>query len=299
MFVRFFKQFLLLLLLAHCPFVARWSNFVVDATIVVVATNVTYQDRIAAFGPRLTDEGLFGYLVSVETVEANNQKGCSKLKKKAPTEDWIALVERGQCTFIEKVRNMQASGAIAVVVGDNEKNGLITMYATGDTSDVKIPSVFIAQTEYRDLRSLSLIVERPVEVQLVKDSLLQWPLLDVIVVVILSPTVMMIFIYVLWRIRQRQRRKQDIAPQQVVGNLATKIFFESKRQGNEPQECAIRLEDYADEDELRILPCKHEFHITCIDSWLTTRKKFCPICKRDICAPTEETPLLSNHEPTP
>jgi E3 ubiquitin-protein ligase RNF13 len=192
-----------------------------------VATNVTYQDRIAAFGPRLTDEGLLGYLVSVEMIEANNQKGCSKLKRKAPTEKWIALVERGQCTFIEKVRNMQASGAIAVVVGDNEKNGLITMYATGDTSDVIIPSVFIAQTEYKDLRSLSLIVEKPVEVQLVKDNLLQ-PLLDVIIVVILSPTVMMIFIYVLWRIRQRQRRKQDIAPQQVVGNLATKIFFESE-----------------------------------------------------------------------
>lgn len=44
----------------------------------------------------------------------------------------------------------------------------------GDTSDVIIPSVFIAQTEYKDLRSLSLIVEKPVEVQLVKDNLLQW-----------------------------------------------------------------------------------------------------------------------------
>jgi len=299
MLVRLFKRFLLLLLLTHCPFVARRGNFVVDATIIVVATNVTYQDRIAAFGPRLTDEGLFGYIVSVEMIEDDNQKGCSKLKKDVSTKNWIALVERGQCTFIEKVRNMQASGAIAVVVGDNEKNGLITMYATGETSDVKISSVFIAQTEYRALRSIVEKHAKEVKVQLVKDNLLQWPLLDVIIVVILSPTVMMIFIYVLWRIRQRQRRKQDIAPQQVVGSLATKIFFESKRQENEPQECAICLEDYADEDELRILPCKHEFHITCIDSWLTTRKKFCPICKRDICLPTEETPLLSNHEPTP
>src|SRR6266536_3539036 len=109
------------------------------------------------------------------------------------------------------------------------------------------------------------------------------PLLDVIIVVILSPTVMMIFIYVLWRIRQRQRRKQDIAPQQVVGNLATKIFFESKRRENEPQECAICLEDYADEDELRILACKHEFHIICIDSWLTTRKKFVCIINFNKC----------------
>lgn len=299
MLVRLFKRFLLLLLLTHCLLVARWGDFVVDATIVVVSTNVTYQDRIAAFGPRLTDEGLFGYLVSVEEIESDNQKGCDKLKKEVHTKSWIALVERGQCTFIEKVRNMQASGAIAVVVGDNEKNGLITMYATGDTSDVKIPSVFVAQTEYRALRSIvDKRVGKHVELQLVKDNLLQ-PLLDVIIVVILSPTVMMIFIYVCWRIRQRQRRKQDIAPQQVVGSLATKIFFESKRQENEQQECAICLEDYVDEDELRILPCKHEFHIICIDSWLTTRKKFCPICKRDICLPTEETPLLSNQEPTP
>lgn len=76
-------------------------------------------------------------------IEANNQKGCSKLKRKAPTEQWIALVERGQCTFIEKVRNMQASGAIAVVVGDNEKNGLITMYATGELLRIYLFSFII------------------------------------------------------------------------------------------------------------------------------------------------------------
>ncbi|CAI2166659.1 17406_t:CDS:2 [Funneliformis geosporum] len=297
MFLRLFKRFFLLLLLVQCSQLYCDST-VVDATIVVVATNVTYQDRIAAFGPRLSDEGLFGYLVLVEDIEPDNKKGCSKLKNSIEVENQIVLVERGQCSFIEKVRNMQASGAIAVVVGDNERNGLITMYATGDTSDVKIPSVFVAQSEYRAIKS-TIELSKQVEVQLVKDNLLQWPLLDVIIVVILSPTVMMIFIYVLWRIRQRQRRKQDIAPQQVVGNLATKIFFDSKRQENEPQECAICLEDYVDEDELRILPCKHEFHIVCIDSWLTTRKKFCPICKRDICTPTEETPLLTNNEPTP
>ncbi|GET00141.1 E3 ubiquitin-protein ligase RNF13 isoform X1 [Rhizophagus clarus] len=266
-------------------FLPNACNFVVEATIVVATNNVTYQDRIAAFGPRLADEGLLGYLVSVEMIEANNQKGCSKLKRKAPTNQWIALVERGQCTFIEKVRSMQASGAIAVVVGDNKKNGLITMYATGDTSDVIIPSVFIAQTDLK-----SLIAEKPVEAQLVKDNLSQWSLLNVIIIVILSLTVMMIFIYVLWRIRQRQRRKQNITPRRI----ATKIFFESKRQEEEPQECAICLEDYADEDELRILPCKHEFHIVCVDSWLTTKEKFCPICKRDISNLDEPAILLSS-----
>lgn len=301
MFLHLFKRSLLLLL-AHCLFVSHRCHigrFAADATIVVVATNVTYQDRIAAFGPRLTEERFTGFLIPVEILEEKNQKGCSKLNKEVDADNWIALVERGQCSFIDKVRNMQSSGAIAVVVGDSEHNGLITMYATGDTSDVKIPSVFIAQKEYRSIRSLSMMVNKPLEIQLIKDDLFQ-PLLDVIIVVILSPTVMMIFIYVLWRIRQRQRRKQDVAPQRVVGNLPTKIFYESKRQENEPQECAICLEDFNDEDELRIMPCKHEFHVTCIDSWLTTRKKFCPICKRDIVSsPTEETPLLSNPEPSP
>jgi E3 ubiquitin-protein ligase RNF13 len=47
--------------------------------------------------------------------------------------DWVALVRRGGCSFITKVRNMQESGAIAVAVGDPEhQSGWITMYAPGE-----------------------------------------------------------------------------------------------------------------------------------------------------------------------
>ncbi|KXS12844.1 hypothetical protein M427DRAFT_136984 [Gonapodya prolifera JEL478] len=75
-----------------------------------------------------------------------------------PPPDFIALVERGECPFIDKVRAMQQSGAIAVIVGDNGPSGnLVTMYAPGDTSDVFIPSVFVAQWEYRDLRYLASV----------------------------------------------------------------------------------------------------------------------------------------------
>jgi E3 ubiquitin-protein ligase RNF13 len=142
--------------------------------------------------------------------------------------------------------------------------------------------------------------------ELIEDDF-QWPLLDVIVVVILSPTIMMIFVYILWRVRAQQRRKKELAPVQVVDNLPTKIFYKEKRKENEPEECVICIEDFVDEDELRVLPCKHEFHIPCIDSWLTTRKKFCPICKRDVCpldpeavvAPNEQTPLLRDDNASP
>jgi E3 ubiquitin-protein ligase RNF13 len=95
------------------------------------------------------------------------------------TTDWIALVERGGCSFITKVRYMQKSGASAVVIGDSKNSGWITMYApgnkellfwmfvikkakrtcvTGDTSDIKIQSVFLAKKEYTRILHLSKLL---------------------------------------------------------------------------------------------------------------------------------------------
>ncbi|KAG0263550.1 hypothetical protein BG011_008614 [Mortierella polycephala] len=121
---------------------------------------------------------------------------------------------------------------------------------------------------------------------------MNWPVLDVIIFIILSPAFVILFLYFLWRIRLRQQLIADLAPTEVVDNLPIKVFYASKLQENDPLECVICLEEFEDEAELRVLPCRHEYHVACIDNWLTTRKKFCPICKRDICTATESTPLL-------
>jgi putative N-acetylmannosamine-6-phosphate epimerase len=45
------------------------------------------------------------------TMDTNDEKG-------VPADSpWIALVVRGSCNFVQKVRAMQSSGAAAVVVG--------------------------------------------------------------------------------------------------------------------------------------------------------------------------------------
>jgi E3 ubiquitin-protein ligase RNF13 len=85
---------------------------------------------------------------------------------------------------------------------------------------------------------------------------------------------MMTLIYILWRIRQRQIRKAQLAPVSVVQNLPVKTIHLDQMKPNDPEVCAICLEDYIDDDQVRIMPCKHEFHIECIDPWLTKRKKF-------------------------
>jgi E3 ubiquitin-protein ligase RNF13 len=53
-----------------------------------------------------------------------------------------------------------------------------------------------------------------------------------------------------------------------------KQYSFDKLQENEAQECAICLEDYNEGEDLRVLPCKHDFHTCCVDAWLTTQKKF-------------------------
>lgn len=75
-------------------------------------------------------------LIAVETLDKDAETtGCQPVTD-APDGLWVALVERGgRCSFIDKVRNMQASGASAVIVGDNKKGGLVTMYARGKGSN--------------------------------------------------------------------------------------------------------------------------------------------------------------------
>ncbi|KAF9953737.1 hypothetical protein BGZ72_005200 [Mortierella alpina] len=266
-----------------------------DASIVVLVTNDTYIDRTAAFGPRIPDEGLYLSVIAVESLDSQEETtACHRVHNGPHNASWVALVERGgDCSFVDKVRNMQASGAKAVIVGDNQKSGLITMYAREDTSDVLIPSVFITQNHYRELRYLGMELGKGFLVQMLPDEM-DWPVLDAIVFIILSPAFVVLFLFFLWKVRQRQQRLADLAPPEVVSNLPIKVFYKSKVRGNEPLECVICLEEYQDEEEVRVLPCRHEYHTACIDNWLTTRKKFCPICKRDICIPTETTPLLGS-----
>lgn len=110
------------------------------------------------------------------------------------------------------------------------------------------------------------------------------PLIDVIIVTILSPSLMIFFVYIVWRVRQHQIRKAQLAPIKMVKTMPTKDFYLAKRKGNEPEECAICLDDYVDGDELRILPCRHEFHIVCIGNYYSLFLVFRLVLKR-----------LSNH----
>jgi hypothetical protein len=43
--------------------------------------------------------------------------------------------------------------------------------------------------------------------------------------------------------------------------------------------CAVCLLDFVNGDDLRALPCRHDFHTACVDPWLLQRGR-CPVCRR-------------------
>jgi signal transduction histidine kinase len=62
----------------------------------------------------------------------------------------FALIDRGFCTFGEKIQNAERAGALAVIVADNRGDPLSTM--TGD-APAKIPAVFISLADGDILRT--------------------------------------------------------------------------------------------------------------------------------------------------
>ncbi|KAA8532089.1 hypothetical protein F0562_006769 [Nyssa sinensis] len=62
--------------------------------------------------------------------------------------------------------------------------------------------------------------------------------------------------------------------------LLPKFTYDSAAKGKFSAECAICLAEYADGEEIRVLPqCGHGFHVTCIDTWLGSRSS-CPSCRQ-------------------
>jgi PA domain/LVIVD repeat len=100
----------------------------------------TYLASGAAFGPVPSLAGTAGNVVLVNDGSALPTEGCSPLV--GFPAGAIALIDRGTCSFVQKVGNAQAAGAIAVIVVNNVAGPPTTMGGTDPT--ITIPSVMVS-----------------------------------------------------------------------------------------------------------------------------------------------------------
>ncbi|KAF7081060.1 hypothetical protein CFC21_085038 [Triticum aestivum] len=75
------------------------------------------------------------------------------------------------------------------------------------------------------------------------------------------------------------------APEAVVNSLPCKSYkkLETAQCSADMEQCHICLTEYEDGDQIRSLPCKHEFHLQCVDKWLKEIHRVCPLCRGDVC----------------
>jgi len=91
------------------------------------------------------------------------------------------------------------------------------------------------------------------------------------------------------------------APESVVDSFPLKTHKkpEKSESGDDNQQCYICLAEYEEGDKIRVLPCHHEYHMSCVDKWLKEIHGVCPLCRGDVregftegCVSNSETPSL-------
>lgn len=230
--------------------------------ILVPSAKESYLTRPAAFGPdKVDDDGLWGTLVPIQMyLNTDKNDGCvnasepslrdndgyvskpvvGKRKTKEPPSDWIALIERGQCTFEQKVRAAQHMGAKAVIVGDSmQYDGVydpmslrewdeviprdtdtpLVMAPDGDANDIVIPSCFVIRSSYIDMLEYAS-KESGVRVGLYLDaSLTDTGLEDIGLLIFILPSLFALGAAILQHIRGCIRRFRARASMYTVRSL--------------------------------------------------------------------------------
>ena len=104
-----------------------------------------YEVAVAQFGPQLSQAGISGLLVPGDDGTAAPREGCQPLINGAALQGRIAMLVRGNCNLIVKVKNAQNVGAVGVVVVNNFDGP--PMAPGGNDPSITIPVVMIRKDD--------------------------------------------------------------------------------------------------------------------------------------------------------
>ena len=112
-----------------------------------------YEVGDASFGPPLANPPVRGQLMPVVDQANGTGLACDPLNalNALAVRGNVALVDRGTCDFVTKARNVQAAGAIGMVVADNQPGDVAGM--SGNDPSITIPSVRVTQAAGATLKA--------------------------------------------------------------------------------------------------------------------------------------------------
>ncbi|XVF73977.1 hypothetical protein PTKIN_Ptkin13bG0024300 [Pterospermum kingtungense] len=280
--------------------------WITSASVVLIGNNVTlsFDDIDANFAPAIEGSGKCGVLYLANPLDACKDLS-NKVEKVSNITSPFALVIRGGCNFEEKVRRVQKAGFKAAIVYDNDDDGALVAMA-GNAVGIKIHAVFVSKASGEILKKYAGCTD--MELWLIPSfENSAWSIMAISFISLLAMSAVLATCFFVRRHHIRREHPQSSRVREFHGMsrrsvkaMPSLIFTAALEDNCTSTTCAICLEDYAMGEKLRILPCCHKFHALCVDSWLTTWRTFCPVCKRDSRTSTgdppasESTPLLSS-----
>ncbi|CAL8300508.1 unnamed protein product [Arctogadus glacialis] len=207
------------------------------------------------------------------------------------TGHWVALLQRGNCTFKEKILKASAYNATAVLVYNNSTEKTVKMGhdGTGDTVAVMITEAYGREILSHLERNLTVLVsvvvgQRGPAKNINRGSLVFVSISFIVLMIISSAWLIFYFIQKIryTNARDRSQRRLGDAAKKAIGKLTTRTVKKGDKEIDPDfNHCAVCIEGYQPNDVVRILPCKHVFHKMCVDPWLNEHCT-CPMCKLNI-----------------
>jgi E3 ubiquitin-protein ligase RNF13 len=271
-----------------------------------------YDSMGAQFGDSIPDEGLFGIVQLADPVDAcghlNNTDIPEPSQEGNRTIYPILLIKRGDCEFHEKILTAQTHGYMGAIVYDDKDGPLIPM-GSQSPSDIEISSVFTTKEAGEYFKSIitgksALAEPKDLFVNITPDDMPPWPptkFLLPFAMAVGSCLLIMLVSTVVKLVRDWRKSRRGRLSRRKLNQLPV-IKFNREQHAQVFECCAICLEDFKNGDKIRELPCKHGYHKSCIDPWLTSNRKVCPLCKRTVLpssddsdvSESEDAPLLEN-----
>lgn len=235
-----------------------------NSLLTIPKINTTFPSTLSDFGYQ--SNNYEGYIFI-----SNPIQGCTKLIGQNLFNS-ICLMQRGNCSFSDKIYNGQVAGCSSVLIYDNIEESLIIM--NGDNPNITIPSSFIS------LSSGLFIIENNLEsyyaiITYYDDYMGYTEILCIFFLISFSIIITCYYVLLCFKRKKYTINETSVLLETVIWSKDIEYSLDSKY-----DTCSICISSFSNREMVRELPCKHMYHIECITPWMNENWR-CPLCCKD------------------